>query len=50
MSLPINERVIPLAIFEVEENQKKRFIRKWLKDSNMQDFSLPSILDWDYYI
>ena len=27
----------------------KRYLRKWLRDSNIKDFSLKSMLDWDYY-
>jgi DNA polymerase epsilon subunit 1 len=27
----------------------KKFIRKWLKDSNHTDFNMRSLIDWDYY-
>lgn len=45
----VAERAIPTAIFESDENVMKKFIRKWLKDSSMQDFNMRSIIDWDYY-
>ncbi len=27
----------------------KNFLRKWLKASDLDDFDLRNILDWDYY-
>ncbi|KAJ3423383.1 DNA polymerase epsilon catalytic subunit a [Anaeramoeba flamelloides] len=46
----VTERAIPLKIFQTQENVKKRFIKKWSKNSQMQDFTLRSIIDWDYYL
>ena len=46
---PVTDRAIPTAIFAAEEAVKKTYLRKWLKDQSMTDFSLQSILDWDYY-
>jgi DNA polymerase epsilon subunit 1 len=31
----VAERAIPTAIFEVEENVKRKFLKKWLKDNNL---------------
>ncbi|XP_029426854.1 DNA polymerase epsilon catalytic subunit A isoform X2 [Rhinatrema bivittatum] len=47
---PVTERAIPLAIFQAENSVKKHFLRKWLKNSSLQDLDIRSILDWDYYI
>jgi DNA polymerase epsilon subunit 1 len=50
---PMNEKVasraIPTAIFEAEPAVMQKFIRKWLKDSQLKNFDLKSIIDWDYY-
>ncbi|KAJ0409994.1 hypothetical protein ATCC90586_009671 [Pythium insidiosum] len=45
----VTERAIPTAIFSTEEAVKRHFLRKWLKDPNMQDFDIRTILDWEYY-
>ncbi|RIB08013.1 hypothetical protein C2G38_2112181 [Gigaspora rosea] len=45
----ISERVIPIAIFSVEENVKRHYLRKWLKDQKMDNFDIRHILDWTYY-
>ena len=50
LGAPVAERAIPVAIFAAEINVKKHYLRKWLKDTNLTDFDLRSILDWDYYI
>ncbi|NXP78258.1 DPOE1 polymerase, partial [Ramphastos sulfuratus] len=47
---PVTERAIPLAIFQAEPSVRKHYLRKWLKSSSLQDFSIRAILDWDYYI
>ncbi|KAF5383469.1 hypothetical protein D9757_006181 [Collybiopsis confluens] len=47
---PVTERAVPVAIFSAEENIKRIYLRKWLKDSSIVDFDLRSILDWNYYI
>lgn len=46
----VSERAIPVAIFQAEPSVKKYFLRRWLKDSNLQDFDIRSILDWQYYL
>ncbi|KAL4246754.1 DNA polymerase epsilon catalytic subunit [Abortiporus biennis] len=47
---PVTERAVPVAIFSAEENVKRAYLRKWLRDGSLSDFDLRSILDWDYYI
>ena len=47
---PVTERAIPVAIFESEPSVKQHYLRRWLKNSGMQDFDIRSVLDWDYYI
>lgn len=45
----VTERAIPTAIFATEDAVKRHFLKKWLKDPNLQDFDIRTILDWDYY-
>ena len=50
---PLNERVIPISIFNIkEESIKMKFLRKWLKEPKLDvsQASLNEIVDWDYYI
>ena len=47
---PVTERAIPLAIFHTEDGVKRHYLRRWLKTSNLTDYSICKILDWDYYI
>ncbi|CAL8098256.1 unnamed protein product [Calicophoron daubneyi] len=48
---PVTERAIPLVIFQAEPSVKRYYLRKWLKDSNLdEDTDLREILDWSYYI
>jgi DNA polymerase epsilon subunit 1 len=47
---PVSERAVPVVIFKTEEEEKKRFLRKWLRDTNLNDFDIRSILDWNYYL
>merc|ERR1719454_636905 len=47
---PVTERAIPLAIFQAPENIMKKFVKKWTKDNQLNDFSVRHLLDWDYYI
>ena len=39
-----------LSAFKSEPSIKKHYLRKWTKHSNMADFDIRAILDWDYYI
>ncbi|KAA8646060.1 DNA polymerase epsilon catalytic subunit POL2 [Aspergillus tanneri] len=46
---PVTERAIPVTIFSAEENVKRYFLRKWLKD-DPGDMDPRSVIDWDYYL
>ncbi|KAL8927136.1 MAG: hypothetical protein Q9208_002520 [Pyrenodesmia sp. 3 TL-2023] len=46
---PVTERAIPVAIFSAEEQVKRHFLRKWLKEEP-HDMNPRAILDWDYYL
>ncbi|KAK9679178.1 protein of unknown function (DUF1744) [Popillia japonica] len=47
---PVTERAIPLAIFQTEESVQKHFLRRWLKDTSINEVDIRDILDWGYYI
>ncbi|KAF8939090.1 DNA polymerase epsilon catalytic subunit [Dissophora ornata] len=47
---PVTERAIPVAIFSAEPAVMKFYLRKWLRDSSLQEFDIRSILDWHYYL
>ena len=40
---PVTERAIPLAIFQAEPSVKKHYLRKWLKNSSLEDFDIRSV-------
>lgn len=46
---PVTERAIPVAIFSSELTVKKNFLRKWLLDSQLDNFDPRNIIDWNYY-
>ncbi|KAJ5095595.1 hypothetical protein NUU61_004951 [Penicillium alfredii] len=46
---PVTERAIPVTIFSAEENVKRFFLRKWLKD-DPADMDPRTVIDWDYYL
>ncbi|XP_057662319.1 DNA polymerase epsilon catalytic subunit 1 [Diorhabda carinulata] len=47
---PVTERAIPLAIFQAEETIQKHYLRKWLRDTSLNEIDIRDILDWSYYI
>ncbi|KAJ1965267.1 DNA polymerase epsilon catalytic subunit [Dipsacomyces acuminosporus] len=47
---PVSERAIPVAIFSADPVTKRQFLRKWLRDSSLEDADIRNILDWDYYL
>ncbi|KAG5892154.1 hypothetical protein JTB14_026392 [Gonioctena quinquepunctata] len=47
---PVTERAIPMAIFQAEETIQKHYLRKWLKNSSLNEVDIRDILDWSYYI
>jgi DNA polymerase epsilon subunit 1 len=42
-------RAIPTIIFQEKQQIKEKYLKKWTKDTNLKDYDLASILDWDYY-
>jgi len=46
---PLADWVIPTMIFEMDPQIMWKMIWKWCKDSSITDFSIRSLLDWDYY-
>lgn len=46
---PVTERAIPTVIFAAEPSVRQYYLRRWLKEPSLTDFSLRNILDWDYY-
>lgn len=46
----MNERAIPISIFSTDDPIKRKFLKKWMKESETRDFDIKEILDWDYYI
>ncbi|KAJ2836120.1 DNA polymerase epsilon catalytic subunit [Coemansia sp. 'formosensis'] len=48
--LPVSERAVPVAIFAAEPTIRRQFLRRWLRDSALEDADIRDILDWDYYL
>ncbi|KAJ3375373.1 DNA polymerase epsilon catalytic subunit [Allomyces arbusculus] len=46
---PVAERAIPVAILHTDPAIRRHFLRKWLKDPNVQDPDIRDLIDWDYY-
>ncbi|KAI9829581.1 MAG: DNA polymerase epsilon catalytic subunit [Sarea resinae] len=46
---PVTERAIPVAIFSADEQVKRFFLRKWLRE-DPGDMDPRSIIDWNYYL
>ena len=46
---PVTDRAIPVAIFSAEDQVKRFFLRKWLREDPM-DMNPRSLIDWDYYL
>ena len=49
---PLNERSVPVILFESKNEVKVKFLRRWFKEPLMkeEDLVLSKIVDWDYYI
>ncbi|KAK3293009.1 uncharacterized protein B0H64DRAFT_363312 [Chaetomium fimeti] len=47
-SAPVTERAVPVAIFSAEEETKRLYLKKWLKEEPA-DTDPRALLDWDYY-
>ncbi|KAK4122058.1 DUF1744-domain-containing protein [Parathielavia appendiculata] len=46
---PVTERAVPVAIFSAEEDTKRMYLKKWLKEEPA-DTDPRALLDWDYYL
>ncbi|KAK4155667.1 hypothetical protein C8A00DRAFT_13335 [Chaetomidium leptoderma] len=46
---PVTERAIPVAIFSAEEETKRMYLKKWLKEEPA-DTDPRALLDWAYYL
>ncbi|KAI9690075.1 MAG: DNA polymerase epsilon catalytic subunit [Bogoriella megaspora] len=46
---PVTERAIPVAIFSSDDQVKRFFLRKWLKE-DPADMDPRTIIDWSYYM
>lgn len=47
---PLNERVIPISVFYLEEHLKNKLLKSWLKVNDASEETFKTILDWDYYM
>ncbi|KAK3385312.1 hypothetical protein B0H63DRAFT_181526 [Podospora didyma] len=45
---PVTERAVPVAIFSADEDTKRAYLKKWLKEEPV-DTDVRALLDWDYY-
>ena len=46
---PVTERAVPVVIFSAEEETKRTYLKKWLKEEPA-DTDPRALLDWDYYL
>ncbi len=46
---PVSQRAIPVVVFKADEAVRRDQLRKWLQSSAITDYSIRTILDWDYY-
>ena len=46
---PVTERAIPVALFSADDQVKRYFLRKWLKE-DPSDMNPRALIDWDYYL
>lgn len=45
----VTERAIPVAIFSADEQVKRYFLRKWMREDPI-DMNPRNLIDWDYYL
>ena len=46
---PVTDRAIPVAIFSADDQVKRYFLRKWLRE-DPSDMNPRALIDWDYYL
>ncbi|KAI4127234.1 MAG: hypothetical protein LQ338_003310 [Usnochroma carphineum] len=46
---PVTGRAIPVAIFSADEQVRRYFLRKWLREEP-EDMNPRAIIDWEYYL
>ena len=46
---PVTERAIPTTIFSADDQVKRFFLRKWLREEPI-DMNPRALIDWDYYL
>ena len=46
---PVTERAIPVAIFSADDQVKRYFLRKWMRE-DPADMNPRSLIDWNYYL
>lgn len=46
---PVTDRAIPVAIFAAETAVKEFYLRKWLKDPQLNCDDFRDVVDWEYY-
>ncbi|KAG8529220.1 DNA polymerase epsilon catalytic subunit [Bacidia gigantensis] len=46
---PVTERAIPTTIFAADDQVKRYFLRKWLRE-DPTDMNPRALIDWDYYL
>ncbi|KAL9103952.1 MAG: hypothetical protein Q9163_001058 [Psora crenata] len=46
---PVTERAIPTTIFSADDQVKRFFLRKWLRE-DPSDMNPRALIDWDYYL
>lgn len=50
LEAPVAERSVPTIIFMSDRAIKQKFLRKWLKDFELDgDVDMRDVIDWDYY-
>lgn len=46
---PVADRAIPVAIFSADEQVKRYFLRKWMREEP-NDMNPRALIDWEYYL
>lgn len=50
LEAPVAERAIPTIIFMSDRNIKQKYLRKWLKDYEINsEIDMRDVIDWEYY-